>query len=262
MCTKKSSFRQAQSSIIKHFMLRCAVTCPLTLSFASDDWISRVFMQCFKFLHVLSCLETLQLITTWWFDSGNNRWPIVRLCTIISIILNSCQTIPSDNSSSTVLPTSSYKPQQKAALAILSQIMRDWVTQVHTQWQIFIMTPYVLFRHNKRETVVSSTIRLTSQDNDLSAFVLDNLLPSAERMALDRSFTRKWVCGCWESKWQINRVQQRKDVCWVRVLEQILVGFVHLFIASSYKENLPSNSRFTDSLLFHWLAWINDNLRR
>lgn len=55
-------------------------------------------------------------------------------------------------------------------------------------------------------------ICLTSQFNDNSSFVFKHLLPSVERVALDR-FTLKWICGCWESKWQINRAQQRKDVC-------------------------------------------------
>lgn len=78
-----------------------------------------------------------------------------------------------------------------AALPILSQIMRDRVAHILAWWQIFIRTPTVLFNHNKGKTAALSDTRLASQSDDLSALVLEHLLPSAERVTQDRSLYTK-----------------------------------------------------------------------
>lgn len=71
---------------------------------------------------------------------------------------------------------------------------RSWETELDSSTprrQIINQSHSVLFSHNKGETAGSSTTCLTSQASDLFAFVFKHLLPSADRVALDRLFYTK-----------------------------------------------------------------------
>lgn len=99
-----------------------------------------------------------------------------------------------------------------AALPILSQIMRDRVAHILAWWQIFIRTPTVLLTTTKGKPLPCLT--LASTHNPMTSLLLFWSISCLLLRGWLRTgrFTLKWVCGCWESRWQINRAQQRKDV--------------------------------------------------
>lgn len=81
-------------------------------------------------------------------------------------------------------------------------------------------------------------------------------------------FTIKWICWCCESKWQINRAQQRKDVlvCCVCQVEYRLAGvwsrsevsWICSLPEAVERKKKPAH-RFTDSLRFHWPTWTGQS---
>lgn len=161
---------------------------------------------------------------------------------------------------------------EKAAPAILSPD-RERLSCTHPRPVTdFHPDPHCTFSRNKGETTASSTTRLTSQFNDCSAFVFKHLLPSAERVALDRSFYTKmdlralevkvtnqqgpaekgcvsllcspgwvWAGGVWSSS----------AVSWICSLPTAVVG----------EKKKPALRCKVPRFIMVSLTWINDNIR-
>lgn len=123
------------------------------------------------------------------------------------------QTIPFGNSWSGVWSTRWVTiTQLRAALAILCRITRDRVAQSKPDERFSSGTSSVLFCHNKGKTPPHPPF---ASPHNSATFLL--LLSSISCLLLrvwlwTGRFTLKWICGCLESKWQINRAQQRKDM--------------------------------------------------